>query len=588
RSVSGDGETLWVGAPFADGAVGAVFAFERDAVSGDWLERARLTGPGLEFGDLFGWAVGVSGTHAVAGVAGEDFGAGSAFVYEQNAGSGTWVNAGPLIGSDEGLAAVVGARVVCANGMAVSFPCRNADLLAFLPTSAIGGARGAGVNDLWGWTDPETGMEVAIVGRSDGTSFVDVSDPVHPVFLGNLLTHSEPSSWRDVKVHADHAFIVSEAPEHGMQVFDLTQLRAVVNPPVTFGETAHYAAFSSAHNIVVNEESGFAYVVGANSGGETCGGGLHMVNIQDPVNPLFMGCFADPTTGRAGTGYTHDAQCVIYHGPDVEHRGREICIGSNETAVSIADVTDKSAPVALSTATYPAASYIHQGWLTEDHRYFFQDDELDELRQSFSRTRTYIWDLADLDDPQLLAEYEGTTPSADHNQYVVGSYVFQSNYASGLRILDISDVARPVEVASFDVFPPHDAAGFNGSWSNYPFFESGTVIVSGREAGLFIVEPTGIQVRPPLEPPASFALQAAYPNPFTDRTSITVMLPDEQPLSLVAYDVLGREVARLYEGTLPAGTYVFPFEAADLAGGTYFVRAKGTGKMQTQVVILIR
>jgi len=194
------------------------------------------------------------------------------------------------------------AMVPCVGGMAGSYPCQNVDLMAFMPLSGIGGGNG---NDIWGWTDPLNGKEYAIMGRTNGTAFVDISDPVNPIYLGNLPTHTVNSTWRDIKVYANHAFIVSEASGHGMQVFNLTQLRNVVSPPVTFSNTAHYNGFGNAHNIAINEATGFAYAVGTS----TCSGGLHMVNIQNPTSPTNAGCFSSD-------GYTHDTQCVVYAGPD--------------------------------------------------------------------------------------------------------------------------------------------------------------------------------------------------------------------------------------------------------------------------------
>ena len=146
---------------------------------------------------------------------------------------------------------------------------------------------GAGimVNDIWGWTDPLTGIEYALVGRMDGMAFISLEDPARPVYVGQLLRPhlASVSAWRDVKVYADHAFVVADAArQHGLQVFDLRQLRDVAEPPVTFEETARYDRIASAHNIVINEESGFAYAVGNSAGGETCGGGLHMIDIHDP------------------------------------------------------------------------------------------------------------------------------------------------------------------------------------------------------------------------------------------------------------------------------------------------------------------
>ena len=385
----------------------------------------------------------------------------------------------------------MGEPVECTGGEATMFPCGGVDMLSFLPVQQIGGGRGVETNDVWGWTDPETGREWAIVGRFDGTAFIDISDPSNPVFAADLPKHegSRANTWRDIKVYRDHAYIVADgAGPHGMQVVDLTRLRSIrpEDMPVTLTHDVHYDGIASAHNIVINEATGFAYAVGVNGGGETCGGGLHMIDIREPKNPTFAGCFQDLQTGRQNTGYSHDAQCVIYHGPDEQYRGREICLGSNETMLSIADVTDRDSTVAISRAAYPNVGYAHQGWLDEQHEYFYMDDEGDEL-QGVPNTRTLVWDVKDLDDPVLVKEYFGPSTSSDHNLYIVGDLMYQSNYVSGLRIVDISDRANPREVGFFDTVPATDDPGFDGSWSNYPFFASGTIVVTSGKEGVFLL-----------------------------------------------------------------------------------------------------
>ena len=387
---------------------------------------------------------------------------------------------------------ITGEEVECTDGSADQYACQNVDLLSFLSLADLGGASGAEVNDVWGWTDPQTGTEYALVGRTVGTAFVDVSTPTDPVLVGTLPTHSEASTWRDVKVYADHAYIVSEAAGHGMQVFDLTQLRNVQTSeaPVTFSETAHYDGVEAAHNIVINPESGFAYIVGGNGSGTTCGGGLHMVDLQTPSTPTFAGCFADPSTGNSGTGYTHDAQCVNYQGPDAAYEGSEVCFNANETALNIADVTDKDTPTTIANATYPQIGYVHQAWLTEDHRYLYVDDEFDELSGAVGRTRTLVFDVRDLDSPQLVESHLGPTGAIDHNQYIVGGYSYQANYQSGLRVLDVADPDNPQEVAYFDTYPAGNEASFDGAWSTYPFFERNMVLISSIGEGLFVVEPS--------------------------------------------------------------------------------------------------
>jgi choice-of-anchor B domain-containing protein len=483
-----DGE-VWIGAPGAERSRGTVYSATYDPASMEWTAMTRLAAPDLERGDQFASVLAVGPQVAVAGLPGDDYAAGTGAILERGAGGWEVV---ARVASEIPPLEVADGEVECNGGAAGQFPCGNVDLLAFLPVQSIGGARGVEVNDIWGWTDPETGREYALVGRYDGTAFVDVTDPSTPVYVGQLPKPgtSPGSTWRDIKVYRDHAYIVADnAGEHGVQVFDLTRLRNPESPPVTFTEDARYDRIHSAHNIAINTETGYAYTVGNSDGGETCGGGLHMVDIRDPKSPTFAGCFSDPATGRQKTGYTHDAQCVVYRGPDEDYRGREICFGSNETALSIADVTDKQDPVAVAVAEYPNVGYTHQAWLTEDHRYLLLDDEMDELHGLVEHTRTLIWDVSDLDDPVLAEEFlNPNSVSIDHNQYVVGDKVYQSNYVAGLRILDISDIENPREVGFFDTVPyGSDGPRFDGSWSNYPFFESGVIVVTSGDEGLFLL-----------------------------------------------------------------------------------------------------
>lgn len=367
----------------------------------------------------------------------------------------------------------------CENGVAGDLPCNNFDVKSNVPIEVLGGA-GAEGNDSWGWTDPLTGKEYALVGTTTSAAFVDVTDATQPIYLGRLPTATVNSLWRDIKTYNNHAFIVSEAPGHGMQVFDLTRLRDVSNPPVIFASDAHYTGFGSAHNIVINEDSGFAFAVGS----DTFSGGPHFINIQNPTSPIAAG-------GYANDSYSHDAQVVTYMGPDADYTGREILIGSNENEVVIVDVSDKANPQQISTIGYSNIGYTHQGWFTEDMTHFLLGDEVDEI--SFGgNTRTIVFDFSDLDNPFFHMNYFGPTGAIDHNGYVVGDTFYIANYSAGLRAVDISNISNGVMVESgfIDTFVPHNNTSFNGAWNIYPYFDSGNIIVSDIEGGLFMVRPS--------------------------------------------------------------------------------------------------
>ncbi|MFT4606272.1 MAG: choice-of-anchor B domain-containing protein, partial [Rhodothermales bacterium] len=477
------GADVWVGAPrLHENLTGTTYVFEPgDDGSLPETPRSIQLEKTVER-DAFGQHITSDGDVVVVTSPGMHHQSGAVIVYEQGVPKGQM-----LVGPPDALGALLGEERICTDGKVGPFDCDEVELLAFIPNSILRApenARGVRTNDNWGWTDQTTGREYALVGRNDGTSFIDITDPINPVLIGDLPKPwgTPPSQlWRDIKTYKDHAYIVADgAGDHGMQVFDLTRLRDVTDAPELFEPDAHYRGVASSHNIVINEETGFAYAVGNGGGRESCGGGLHMINIQNPVNPVFAGC----SRGESGT---HDSQCVTYKGPDATYLGREICMNSNGREFEIADVTDKDSPVVISTASSPDAGYIHQGWLTDDHRYFYQDDEADVIRGNVATTRTLVWDLTDLEDPVLVNEFMGSMPASAHNLYLKDGFAYQANYRFGLHVLDIADPENPVEVGFFDTTPYLDGPGFSGAWSTYPFFESGTVIVTSLQEGLFVL-----------------------------------------------------------------------------------------------------
>lgn len=277
----------------------------------------------------------------------------------------------------------------CVDGYAGEYQCNNIDLKGFLRHQDVGSRTREG-NDIWGYTS-SSGREFALLGQSDGTAFVEVKSDGSLTYVGRLPTQTVASSWRDIKVIGDYAYIGSEAPDHGLQIFDLRKLEKAdpKNPP-TFSLrsdlAAHFTGFGSSHNLVANEETDLIAAVGTQSRLK-CRGGLWMVDVSNPLRPQDAGCVDDD-------GYVHDAQIVIYHGPDSAYQGKEIAFQYNEDALTITNIDRRTMPSQLSRTTYNGATYTHQGWLTEDHKYLLLDDELDEQEQTGpaadQHTTTYV------------------------------------------------------------------------------------------------------------------------------------------------------------------------------------------------------
>ena len=387
-------------------------------------------------------------------------------------------------------------------GTDYEYSCLNYDLMGRVTLEEMDAEAG---NDCWGWTDSTTGREYAIMGVNNGTSFIDITDSTSPQYLGKLPTSTVDSSWRDMKVYNDHVYIVSEAGDHGLQVFNLANLRGIDSEQV-FSADYTDKSFGQAHNIAINEDSGYAYIAGARTKG------IYALNLSNPLAPKLE-------LEGSQFGYSHDAQIVNYKGPDQDHFGKEIYIGSNENKVDIVDVTDKSEPKLISTFLYDH-QYTHQAWLTDDHKYALLGDELDEVDSNYelkadAKTRTVIIDLSDLEKPSLHHDYEAETKAIDHNGYVKGTEFFLASYTAGLRVLDILNIDQKSisETGFFNTFINHNDSGlpnsttvksqdpdgdhsgkkgnssaFNGAWSVYPFFKSENIIISDINSGLYIVK----------------------------------------------------------------------------------------------------
>lgn len=343
----------------------------------------------------------------------------------------------------------------------------NVTLYAQLAPSAFGATNG---NDCWGYVSP-SGREYAIMGLTTKVAFVEITNPALPDIIDSF-PHTE-SSWGDIKVYGSTAYAVTEA-NTGIQVFDMSQIDSGI---VTLVRTI--TSPGRTHNLSLDTTSGFLYTCGSNlgTGTTTC------FDLSNPTNPVQVGA-GQMTLGT----YQHDAQVVTYtSGP---YAGRQIMFGLSEgRGLDIYDVTNKNGPFLVKRVAYPSVRYAHQGWLSEDRKYFYLDDELDEDANggTGARSQTRVFNVENLDEAALVGTF-GSNLARDHNQYWREGFLFQANYRSGLRIWDTNDnPINPTAAGFFDTYPNSNSASFNGAWSCFPNFPSNVCIISDIERGLFIV-----------------------------------------------------------------------------------------------------
>lgn len=366
------------------------------------------------------------------------------------------------------------------------FDSSGMTLLSQIPLNNFTGiARGAG-NDCWGYTAP-SGREYAIMGVQGGYGFVEITNPTNPVIVATIPGPS--SDWHDVKVVGNIAYGVSEGGS-GIQVMNMANIDS---GQVTLVRNWTSGGYSTTHNIVTNEDNGSLWICGANIGN----GGLVHIDISNPTLPAFDG-------GWTGM-YVHDAQVVTWDRGALAGRQIAFCLagfngGLSETGLRVVDLTNPNSPQVLATLFYPNSQYAHQAWLSEDRRFLYLNDELDE-GATVSVTTTRVINVEDPANPFLVKTFTSGLTSIDHNLYTHNGLIFQANYRSGLQVFDALDPENPTRLAYFDTFPGSDSPDYNGAWSNYPFFPSGTIIVSDIERGLFVLrldaEPAALAVSVP-------------------------------------------------------------------------------------------
>ncbi len=313
------------------------------------------------------------------------------------------------------------------------------------------------MNDVWGYVDGD-GNEYALIGSTGGVHIIDISSPEDPELLHSFAGHS--STWRDIKVWKNHAYVVNEVSGQGMVIMDLSNLPTTV-------DTVHYMGndtlqFRTAHNLWI-DENGVCFVFDANF---EPGGTLMLDLDADPTNPPLLGM--------------HEG--INFH--DGYARGDTLWgAGIYDGQIHVVDVSDKTDTELLATIPTPGNA-THSCWLDDSGDFLYATDE------TLGGYLSCI-DVRELEDMQIVDQVrtQASDQLVPHNNVVKGNWIFTSWYAEGIIVHDATNPENLVQVAYFEMDDP-DGHLLEGAWGMYPFLPSGNVLVSSMERGLYIFAPT--------------------------------------------------------------------------------------------------
>jgi hypothetical protein len=170
-------------------------------------------------------------------------------------------------------------------------------------------------------------------------------------------------------------------------------------------------------------------------------------------------------------------------------------------------------------------------------------------------------------------------PGPDDNNF--GEWQFSSDGTEDneVRADDVSD-AIPQDFNVVNLTVGQELAAIQGIWSFS--FGNYKLLPESPDDILFTVDAEGGAL------PDAFGLERAYPNPFTDETTVAYTLGEAGPVTLSVYDVLGREVATLVDGEQAAVRHEVTFDARGLAAGVYVLRLTAGDEVRTSRVTLVK
>jgi choice-of-anchor B domain-containing protein len=386
------------------------------------------------------------------------------------------------------------AAAPCTGNVSGGFPCQSVSLLSHLAFDTLQPVS-TRANDIWGFTDLNTGREYALIGVENGVAILDITDPTAPEQVGAPTGSS--TTWRDIEIYQvfdanaqrwrAYAYITADAVQDLLMLLDLSGLpngveRVEFQSDHRSAHTDYMLNADFTYGISQTDQAPVLAIAGSNLNV----GNHRLYSLANPREPALLSVSA--------SGYAHDltsfpikdarknTQCV-----NAQSRPQcQILTDFNENTVDVWDVTEPTSRQLLASQPYPNARFVHSGWYTDDGRYLYVNDELDE-RDLGLNTTLRIFDMADLRAPALVGSWVGPTRAIDHNTYVKGNRLYFSNYSEGLTILDITNPVAPVRVGYFDTFPANADVGFFGAWGVYPFFASGTIAISDINSGLYLV-----------------------------------------------------------------------------------------------------
>ena len=357
-----------------------------------------------------------------------------------------------------------------------------ADTLALVGQVTFSAGNGS---ECWGWTAPDS-TEYAIMGYRNGIAFVRTTPTIALIDTVPGPTGNNGYPWREMKTYGHYAYCVSEATGtyQGLSVIDLQYLPDSVHYVGSFAtDTLSSGTNYTAHTISIDTVHGYCYVEG------TSARQVRVLSLANPEAPVFVNAFG------TASGSIHDM--TVFN--DTVY----VAEGSMGTW-SVWNLTNKAAPSMIVRISIPSGGYVHNVWLSPDHKYCATTEET-------AGKTVKIWNITDLQNVQLVGQYLGPSGMAHNAHWLTQDTLVLSHYQSGVVVLNVSNPALPVQIGRYDTYAAGESSAFQGCWGAYPYTRNGYIYGSNIDGRLFVLTMCPTLGAPTLLSPADGAPDLLLP-----------------------------------------------------------------------------
>ncbi len=424
-----------------------------------------------------------------------------------------------------------------------------------------------------------------VTGKHFGLEIVNITEPGNPEHTGSYET---PHSSRGVFIQGHFAYVANYG--NGLKILDIT------NPenPMVVGcyDTPGYS-----HDVFVLGD--FAYIADYEHG-------LQIIDISNPTNPIFKGCYNTPgyaidVVVRGGYAYVadydHNVQIIDISNPESPYYVTTFVIpnytagiyirdnllyvaysafntGIQWAGISIADITDPTNPVCI--GDFNTVGYFYDLFISEDNIVycsFTYKENLGPLHYGLK-----IIDVNNPESPSELGTYYITGEQYPKGIFVSGEHAF---LASGFNRLEVIDISSPSN--------PELEAYYNTPGYAYDVFVDDGYIYVADESSVLILRLAQTKINSEITlTPKAFKLLQNYPNPFNNATTLNFSLPKPGQIKLSVYNLLGQQVATLFEGTMDTGEHNITWNTNDLPSGVYLARLQSNSINQNIKMLMLK